>query len=225
MSTFTQTTMSSTSSSAVRGGISSRLDSSATREYHGAQAVTSPSASPRSRSNTRSREATQFVQHEHGREYRTAREDTQATCSSSTSNPFSASCSSSSASAIGTGRGVIVSDGTTQSDVDYNRGGVPASSSCSGSSTSTSPNMIMNTNSRGRGGNSSRTRLETSRRAMQLWDEGWYGLCEQVNEAVDSLETRMRERLTMENAVYSIAKTGGEYIRLIELCRTRSRTK
>ncbi|CAD7966908.1 unnamed protein product [Amoebophrya sp. A25] len=48
---------------------------------------------------------------------------------------------------------------------------------------------------------------------------GWFGLCEEVNDAVDKLGERMRERLNFENAVYAIAKTGSDYVQLMQTAR------
>eukprot|EP00392_Amoebophrya_sp_AT5.2_P000530 g531.t1 len=51
--------------------------------------------------------------------------------------------------------------------------------------------------------------------AEEKCKERFLGLCDDVNDIADVVEKRVRERLTVENAVHSVKKTGEEYVLLI----------
>ncbi|CAD7955925.1 unnamed protein product [Amoebophrya sp. A120] len=65
------------------------------------------------------------------------------------------------------------------------------------------------------GENNGRTASSCTSTKSRLRDV-WYSMCDNVNDAVDELEKRMRERLTVENAVFSVKKTGQEYVQLFK---------
>jgi len=56
---------------------------------------------------------------------------------------------------------------------------------------------------------------ETLRSLRRKCKERFLGLCDDVNDIADVVEKRVRERLTVENAVHSVKKTGEEYVLLI----------